>query len=87
MVSWGDPGQKYESHVDTDPTHDVQRPMTMLMYLSDVESGGETVLLDPFLQTCYNLCACFLHVPFRFQCAALPRFEGVGAKCIQAPPG
>lgn len=35
--------QKYESHLDTDPGHDVERPATLLTYLSDVESGGDTL--------------------------------------------
>jgi len=35
--------QKYELHVDSDPKSDVGRPMTILVYLSDVESGGETL--------------------------------------------
>jgi len=35
--------QKYESHVDTDPGHDVERPATLLTYLSDVEEGGDTL--------------------------------------------
>lgn len=37
------PGQKYESHIDSDPSHDVMRPATFLLYLNDVESGGDTL--------------------------------------------
>lgn len=36
-------GQKYEIHHDSDPDHDVMRPATMLMYLSEPESGGDTL--------------------------------------------
>lgn len=35
--------QKYEGHVDTDPSNKVARPATMLIYLNDVEEGGETI--------------------------------------------
>jgi len=36
-------GQKYEMHIDSAPAHDVTRPATLLMYLSDVEEGGDTL--------------------------------------------
>eukprot|EP00930_Biecheleria_cincta_P033070 TRINITY_DN22906_c0_g1_i1.p1 TRINITY_DN22906_c0_g1~~TRINITY_DN22906_c0_g1_i1.p1 ORF type:complete len:570 (-),score=87.86 TRINITY_DN22906_c0_g1_i1:93-1802(-) len=36
-------GQKYELHQDSDPAHDVARPATMIVYLSDTEEGGETL--------------------------------------------
>lgn len=36
-------GQKYELHLDSDPVHDVSRPATMIVYLNDVEQGGETI--------------------------------------------
>lgn len=36
-------GTKYEGHVDSDPPHDVARPMTLIAYLKDVEEGGYTM--------------------------------------------
>lgn len=34
---------KYEMHLDTDPEHGVGRPTTLIVYLSDVAKGGETL--------------------------------------------
>lgn len=36
-------GQKYEVHMDTSPATDVARPRTIIVYLNDVEGGGETI--------------------------------------------
>eukprot|EP00746_Dinoflagellata_sp_MGD_P142592 gnl/MRDRNA2_/MRDRNA2_75528_c0_seq1.p1 gnl/MRDRNA2_/MRDRNA2_75528_c0~~gnl/MRDRNA2_/MRDRNA2_75528_c0_seq1.p1 ORF type:complete len:577 (-),score=101.18 gnl/MRDRNA2_/MRDRNA2_75528_c0_seq1:35-1765(-) len=36
-------GTKYEGHIDSDPQHDVARPMTLIVYLKDVEEGGNTM--------------------------------------------
>jgi len=47
------PGQKYEVHKDTDPAHDVARPATFLMYLSDVEAGGDTLFTGLNKSNCY----------------------------------
>eukprot|EP00931_Biecheleriopsis_adriatica_P069682 TRINITY_DN43484_c0_g1_i1.p1 TRINITY_DN43484_c0_g1~~TRINITY_DN43484_c0_g1_i1.p1 ORF type:complete len:579 (-),score=120.67 TRINITY_DN43484_c0_g1_i1:54-1790(-) len=35
--------EKYEVHQDSDPTNDVARPMTMIVYLNTVKEGGETL--------------------------------------------
>lgn len=34
---------KYEGHLDTDPPNRVARPMTLIVYLADVGSGGDTL--------------------------------------------
>ena len=36
-------GKKYEMHPDSTPSQDVSRPATMIVYLSDVEAGGQTI--------------------------------------------
>eukprot|EP00439_Symbiodinium_sp_Y106_P048077 s1171_g6.t1 len=36
-------GEKYETHQDSDPGNDVARPATLIVYLNDVEDGGETL--------------------------------------------
>ncbi|CAE7843568.1 P4H7, partial [Symbiodinium microadriaticum] len=36
-------GEKYETHQDSDPRNDVARPATLIVYLNDVEDGGETL--------------------------------------------
>ncbi|CAE7428833.1 P4H3 [Symbiodinium sp. CCMP2456] len=36
-------GEKYETHQDSDPRNDVARPATLIVYLNDVEEGGETL--------------------------------------------
>jgi len=38
-----DVGEKYELHLDTDPSNDVPRPATLIIYLNEAESGGETL--------------------------------------------
>lgn len=35
--------KKYEGHLDTDPASGVGRPATLIIYLADVESGGDTL--------------------------------------------
>ncbi|CAJ1371738.1 unnamed protein product [Effrenium voratum] len=35
--------EKYETHQDSDPRSGVARPATMIVYLNDVEEGGETL--------------------------------------------
>jgi hypothetical protein len=42
-VSRYEEGQKYEAHFDSAPDQKLFRRATMIVYLSDVEEGGETM--------------------------------------------
>jgi len=52
-------GEKYETHIDSDPPHDVSRPITMLTYLSEPELGGET--LFPLKAEGSQACTAVMH--------------------------
>jgi len=54
QVGHYDVGQKYEVHMDTSPETDVARPRTMIVYLSNVEGGGETIF--PVTEENKNAC-------------------------------
>lgn len=49
-------GEKYECHFDSEVSVDVVRPATIIVYLSDVEAGGETIF--PMGQDCQPLKKC-----------------------------